>query len=204
MLSSIYKSKFYLASVRKSQIRAAIANPMNKELVVQLQSYLDNVVDKDDVMPKDSEDIAPEGKNTESKDKNTNKKHSSAPKTKGGATSPPLSFHDAGEDTEESVTEEAPPVEEKATAESSYKADTTISTDVLMGQLNVVTDTSGVSRIEIHDEEVWIYYQDSVNLNNIIDSVIKTVNSAGYPLEFNRFARTNNAIVFMITRKVIS
>ena len=61
MLSSIYKSKFYLASVRKSQIRAAIANPMNKELVVQLQSYLDNVVDKDDVMPKDSEDIAPEG-----------------------------------------------------------------------------------------------------------------------------------------------
>lgn len=204
MLSSIYKSKFYLASVRKSQIRAAIANPMNKELVVQLQSYLDNVVDKDDVMPKDSEDIAPEGKNAESKGKNIDKKHSSAPKTKGGATSPPLSFHDVGEDTEEPVIEDAPPVEEKAATESSCKADTAISTDVLMGQLNVVTDTSGVSRIEIHDEEVWIYYQDSINLNNIIDSVIKTVNSAGYPLEFNRFARTNNAIVFMITRKVIS
>ena len=40
-LEAIFASKLYRASSRQSELKAAINNPMNKELVIQLQSYLD-------------------------------------------------------------------------------------------------------------------------------------------------------------------
>lgn len=72
--------------------------------------------------------------------------------------------------------------------------------DAIKGTLNVRDDTKGVSRIFIKDDELWIYYQDKINLNSVMEPVIAVLNSTGFTnLEFNRLARTENAIVFQIS-----
>lgn len=71
--------------------------------------------------------------------------------------------------------------------------------DPLKGSLNARQDTCGVNRIIKRDDELWVYYDDKVNLNNVMGSVIELVNALGYNnLEFNRLARSDNAIVFQI------
>ena len=46
-----------------------------------------------------------------------------------------------------------------------------------------------------------IHYNDSINLNNVMEPVISLLSNAGYSyLQFNRLARTENAIVFMINK----
>ena len=70
----------------------------------------------------------------------------------------------------------------------------------LKGTLNARSETSGVSRIAIKSEELWIYYNDDVNLNSMMPNVIDVLNAANYYyLVFNRLARTDNAIVFDLT-----
>ena len=69
----------------------------------------------------------------------------------------------------------------------------------IKGILNTHADTAGVNRILIRDNEMWIYYNDDINLNNIMPNVIELLRSANYTyLEFNRLARSDNAIVFEI------
>lgn len=69
----------------------------------------------------------------------------------------------------------------------------------IKGILNTHADTAGVNRILIKDNEMWIYYNDDINLNNIMPNVIELLRSANYTyLEFNRLARSDNAIVFEI------
>ena len=43
-----------------------------------------------------------------------------------------------------------------------------------------------------------VYYEDSINLNKVMASAIETLNNLDYGLEFNRLARSDNAIVFLI------
>lgn len=75
-----------------------------------------------------------------------------------------------------------------------------IDPDAIKGTLNVREDTKGVSRIFIKDDELWIYYQDKINLNSVMEPVIVVLNGTGFTnLEFNRLARTENAIVFQIS-----
>jgi len=75
-----------------------------------------------------------------------------------------------------------------------------VDTDAIKGTLNVREDTKGVSRIFIKDDELWIYYQDKINLNSVMEPVISVLNGTGFTnLEFNRLARTENAIVFQIS-----
>lgn len=70
----------------------------------------------------------------------------------------------------------------------------------IKGTLNVRDDTKGVSRIFVKDKELWIYYQDKINLNSVMEPVIEVLNGTGFTnLEFNRLARTENAIVFEIS-----
>ena len=72
-----------------------------------------------------------------------------------------------------------------------------IDAEVIKGTLNLRDDTAGVSRIQIKDNEFWIYYQDKINLNSVMEPVINVLNASGFTrLEFNRLARTANAIVF--------
>lgn len=69
----------------------------------------------------------------------------------------------------------------------------------IKGTLNVRSDTAGVNRVAIKNDELWIYYNDDVNLNNVLANVINVINAANYKyFEFNRLARTDNAIVFTV------
>lgn len=68
----------------------------------------------------------------------------------------------------------------------------------IKGTLNARQDCFGVNRVMVKDNELWIYYNDDINLNNVMTNVIELFNSAGYTyLEFNRLARSANAIVFV-------
>lgn len=73
----------------------------------------------------------------------------------------------------------------------------------IKGTLNAKDNTSGVSRVGVKDDkEVWIYYNDSVNLNDVMVPVIEQMNASGYTyLEFNRLARSDNAVVFVVLRE---
>lgn len=65
--------------------------------------------------------------------------------------------------------------------------------------LNDQEDAQGVVRVDIDDKDVWIYYDDKVNLNDVLDNVISIIKSNGYDmLKFSRLARTDNAVVFDI------
>lgn len=69
----------------------------------------------------------------------------------------------------------------------------------IRGLLNLRAETEGVSRIVYNDDkaEMWIHYNDSVNLNNILDAVLDLISVSGYYyLGFSRLARSDNAIVF--------
>lgn len=73
----------------------------------------------------------------------------------------------------------------------------------IKGTLNAKDDTSGVSRVGVKDDkEVWVYYNDNVNLNDVMVPVIEQMNASGYTyLEFNRLARSDNAVVFVVLRE---
>lgn len=70
----------------------------------------------------------------------------------------------------------------------------------IKGYLNSQKDTQGVSRIrEKENNELWLYYNDNINLNDVMGSVIEALNKPGYTyLEFNRLARSDNAMVFIV------
>lgn len=71
----------------------------------------------------------------------------------------------------------------------------------IKGTLNSQQLTCGVTRVAVKDDEVWCYYNDSVNLNEVMVEAIDLVSKAGYSyLEFNRLARSDNAIVFVIIK----
>lgn len=71
----------------------------------------------------------------------------------------------------------------------------------IKGTLNSQQLTCGVTRVAVKNDEVWCYYNDSVNLNEVMVEAIDLVSKAGYSyLEFNRLARSDNAIVFVIIK----
>lgn len=76
-----------------------------------------------------------------------------------------------------------------------------IDLNVLKATLNSREDTAGVTRVAEKENEIWIYYKDEINLNNIMTDVIEFImNTAEYKcFTFNRLARSDNAIVFVTT-----
>ena len=69
----------------------------------------------------------------------------------------------------------------------------------LMAILNSSDITKGVRRVNAtQDSELWIYYNDDVNLNHVMESVISSVNTCCPNVEFSRLARTYNAVVFSV------
>lgn len=84
--------------------------------------------------------------------------------------------------------------------QASYCDNIRIDSEILKGTLNSRDDTKGVSRVNYKDDELWVYYQDKVNLNSIMEPVISVLNASNFSyLEFNRLARSSNAIVFEVT-----
>lgn len=220
-MKSIFACKLYRSSLRKDKIKAALADPVNAELVQQLATYLDEeyqvpvVDDTEDV--KDDSSTSAEDSTTSSRSPSTSS-HLSP-----GHSSSPDDFEDI--DTEDGEGEELDNLEDtdvnledendnsdisestnvhgqNISASITLTDEETLSTIVeqIKGTLNMKDDTSGVIRVRIKDSELWIHYNDNVNLNNVMTPSVELLESSGYHyLEFNRLARSENAIVFQIS-----
>jgi len=229
MFDAIYACKLYRASDRKDKIQAAFENPINSELVSQLSKALDEEYKKPELLIKNYEekkqrkeqeaaqesqandsgaDIDPtEGHSPE--DMSAARPHRSAPPASG-----PNNTNDSSESNDDLPSSESNDSTDNETVEESTNIQgTTILgslprekfqdmkqvSEQLKNMLNFKDSTQGVSRILAKEDELWIYYNDDINLNNVMDNVITTLNISGYDyLEFNRLARSDNAIVFQI------
>jgi len=207
-MKAIYASKLFRASTRKEKIRAALSDPINVELVKQLRSYLD----KDELASLDSEpendvedvNVADTGNVEETSESDSDEvSRSSSP---GGSPHHHLSkmmkdddlgtvdegFSDLEEPSDTSDTSDDESVEEAVDINNPV-TDENVS-DTIQATLNSNPDTEGVRRVNDKGSEFWIYYNDDVNLNDVMECVISECEK--HDLDFNRFARTENAIVF--------
>lgn len=222
LLKYIYGCKMFRSSSRKNHIKANIANPINVELVQQIQDLTD-----------DSEDTVEKVNPSENKsERKILKGPSSSPS--GGSYSTSLSHgsepseddifipdetdnngnkdenfddSDSLDTSDESVDEDTSDenVDEDTSDENveSSEAITAVVEDELdINQLKSILNESssltyGVSRISERNNEVWVYYNDDVNLNPMLSDIIYAVESSKFKnLEFNRIARSDNAVVF--------
>lgn len=218
-LNTIYACKLYRAHANKDKIKAAMNSPLNVELVQQLSDYL-NEEDLAKLAPPEGSE-ASEGQEP----KNPKLRESEGSPSGGGefsSNSDDEFFNDDGEiaDDEELVDDDSPVVDNDVEVEEStnvsgdsvnsattlYNNDTGTRVlsmpsvaEVLKGTLNSRQDTSGVIRSTVKENELWLHYNDSMNLNTVMVPVIEFMNAAGYSyLNFNRLARSENAIVFEI------
>ena len=102
-----------------------------------------------------------------------------------------------GDEPREDEPREDEPIQESVSITSSVCVDIPI--ESIKGTFNSREDCKGVTRIVVKDTELWIYYNDDTNLNNVMTADVELIAELGYSyLEFNRLARSNNAIVFDI------
>lgn len=218
-MKAIYASKLYISSKYKDKIRANIINPVNTELVKQLSEYLSDeaVEDVIDATPNTEDSSTLQSKDSETAVSVKHKSNSTPkPDTRNiknmSNSDPNASLEDTTEFEDDEIVdngiESGLEDSESAVDESSAVTGTPIEAsdfdiysrvDEIKGLLNSRQDTSSVNRILIKDNEFWIYYNDSINLNNVMGPAIELLNAANYYyLEFNRLARSDNAIVFQI------
>lgn len=217
----------YRSSKHKNKIKAALSNPINSELVIQLKQYLDedDIIDSDEINDS-SDNPSEESKHTKSDEKtvSTKSNYHHAPV---GAPSKSLTdeYKDAEDLFDEDLddSEEKPEDDNKIPEESTQKDDnssediengtqlngdtiqssTSISSmpEEIKGLINSRQDTCGVNRVLCKDCELWIYYEDKINLNTVMGPVIELINAANYTyLDFNRLARSDNAMVFQVNQ----
>lgn len=230
-INRITASKLYKASSRKKKILAAMSDPINLELVQQLDEYIgDEYKPLIDPADSDDSDVEPT-ETTESKPTSDVDRPSPIRSVPSGggklserfgddldaegeadfdATNPDDDWDD--DSTSGTADETTPNSSTKPKAKMKIVAETTsvnpcagvhASIDQLAGELkgtlNARSSTAGVIRAAVKDDELWLYYNDSINLNNVMPTVIDLLNAAGYNyLLFNRLARTDNAMVFTL------
>lgn len=217
-VNAIYGCKLYKASSRKDKIKAGIANPINLELVQQLNEYLDDDYQDEIASKPEPADTQPTD-DTEADDKQDDEKAAIRPSehhSSGGGGSISHSMGDLGggpsfeaESSSESENEPSPEAEPADVGEATKVASQPIMSccdfvsseiDAIVGLLNSREDSAGICRSIVKDNELWLHYKDSINLNNVMEPVIALLNASNYNmLDFNRLARTENAIVFSIT-----
>jgi hypothetical protein len=222
MLDKIYASTLFKASKNKAAIRSALQSPVNAELVQQLRSYLDDeVVEELTAVPEEVEDteniteVDQQLDDTSSDNEETAEPEAVAETPSTKSTSKPATFTSKSDhmndlkEFENNMNEEPAQsaesktdVEEVASensVESSVMIQNKLDLEALQGTLNAREDTAGVSYILQKDDELWIHYNDSVNLNNVMENVIMLLRDLCYDnLVFNRLARSANAVVFEI------
>ena len=231
-LQRIYSSKLYVTSTRKDRIHAAMQDPINAELVQQLSDYLDDEGQAELNQAIAEEKAEEQAESAEAAPVTPGSDSAPAPSHSGGSSRPSFSGNVlkdfGGEDPLEPtdpiaddigeggapVQESNEPVEEATQISgTAIKAATAIiwttlddvisDCETIKGTLNVREETTGVSRLQVKDNELWIFYNDDANLNDKMIDVIEVLNAAGYTyLKFNRLARSNNAIVFDISLTV--
>lgn len=189
---------------------------VNKELVMQLKSYLsdesiDDIDKGDDINIKDDDVKVDEHKESDDKSKKSNVVKKDATNVKSDVDDSDDSFVEPEVDaTEQESNEEIDNPEDLNSATNVgnlfVNADSTplivgsntdTDYDTIMSMLNNNDSTSGVDYIlSRNGNELWIYYNDDVNLYDKMSQVIKMFDSSKYM--FNRLARSYNAIVLDI------
>lgn len=227
-MANILASKLFLTSSRQKEILSAIKDPINSELVSQMKDYLDEEFISPEYLGDNSvEDIPADtssegGSSGESSGGGAARRSSGGGSFGGGGFSAGLGENymdddiddnsegestDSAEGAEGEETSDTPEdnvVDDNSGSEINTATSIEIPLDAIKGALNSREDCSGVIRIAEKDNELWIYYNDDINLNNVMTSVIDVLNSSSYSyLEFNRLARSNNAIVFDILRQSV-
>ena len=221
MVSAIFASKLYQASSRKDRIHSAYMNPLNAELVQQIDSYVSpkyqKLLEPEEQELADSQnlDTANTGEDDDRSSYGSSYSGGGGSSFSGGGVPGMItdeSDNSSGDDIETDDVDVEPagdessePQEDESVEQSTVIAssctekDVAVEVDTIKGSLNVKDETSGVTRVRVKDKELWIYYQDSINLNSVMPDVIDTMNALCYTyLEFSRLARTDNAIVFDI------
>ena len=200
--AAIYASKVFQCSKRQTEIRNKIESSGNIELLQQLIGDLDEEFQTVNTVAPELNDQ----KDTKESDSNqTDDSVETNEPTKSPSVGQPVSFTPSSEKEEpdDNSESEEPDQESEDKVQEPVEESTKIHViplDEIKGTLNHVADTAGVSRIEMKDHELWIFYNDEVNLNNIMTEAIELLNNTGYTyLSFNRLARSNNAIVFEIS-----
>lgn len=202
LLPIIASSFVVKSSSRKDDILAAFKNPINTELVEQLVSYLDDKYTQPvDRHPEPVEpEVQPDAE--QSDDSGNMEPIRPTPPRGGGEPSLASLFGDDVDDSFEGPAEEPSGGEESTLDEPEALVEpepeipsaVAVSTlDSIHATLNECPNTAGIRASRQLGDEMWLYYQDTINLNKIMESVIEAVPDNW---EFNRLARSNNAIVF--------
>lgn len=174
-------------------------------------SGADFIVDEDidpskDLVTMDDLDVGKSSSKSSGGSKKSSRSHSSSmplgPKPKLGPDSDKMPDSPATDVSDEEP--EAPKEEpEEAAASTKVTSCTEVDLTVIKDSLNNREDTHGVARVAEKENEIWIYYKDEINLNNVMTEVIEYLLNAGFrSLEFNRLARSDNAIVFVKVESV--
>lgn len=206
MLEAIYSCKMYKNSKNKSKINAAIQNPVNQELVKQLSKYIDDVKYKDTEDDLSKVSTIPNSTHSDSNhdasvedtkvDKSESAKskftHVSNRQVREFVPSQPSDTSENSIDTEEVEPSEVNDVKDEPFEEVESNTDI----NDFKQMLNDTDNISGVNRTQKKNNEFWIYYNDNINLNNIMGDVIEFCCSRDSNLQFNRLARSENALVF--------
>lgn len=229
-MNAIFASKLYAASSRKDHIRAALSDPLNKELVQQLRSYLSEDT-KEEISEPAQESFeehyaAPDGWEEDEKPSSGHRvdsapRHTTPPSggsghlTESWDNANDLDLPDASGDDladapepDQVQNDAAAPEVQDSIPDETAEASTAI-TGVDEGQMTIPPDAElqellksqeqcpGVRKVSLQGDEIWVYYSDNINLNNVMEPTISAL--ASYPnIEFNRLARTYNAVVFTV------
>lgn len=204
-MKQIYACKLYKSSNRKQKIQSALANPINQPLVKQLREYLDDEYIRKDILEPESIQ--------EKEERIHEEEPAGDDKLEGKGTGTPIvpktSEHDSNlpEQVDDSLDElETQKDEEddegvKSSIQASLQSISVIDINSLKGLMNSVDNTSGIIRVKHDNEkhELWLYYNDSVNLNDVMTPVIELLEASNYYyLTFSRLARSANAMVFEV------
>lgn len=211
-LKIIYSSKLYKASSRKDKIRANINNPINVELVQQIADYVDANEPKqlDTKVNEPSESVVKRSDHPAPNRGADKINHSSESDVSPSDDIEPMPGLIVDEETISDEPQPAQPEDESAEEinESEKLTDDTVqgaegicsSIDInqIKDELNDSPLTEGVIRVANKAREIWVYFNDNTNLNDIMVNVIDSIFSRyGAQLEFNRLARSENAMVFI-------
>lgn len=192
----------YKSSTRKSKIQAALSNPVNQPLVTQLRSYLDDEYRKEEILEPDIE--MKKEKGSPVKDEHIDESSKDDKKVIDDNTK----FSNPNGDKEDIDVEDADKGNDSSEDDNNVNSSkkfairSSIDLDSLKGTMNAVSDTCGVQRVKIDEDkkELWVYYNDDINLNDIMTPLIELLESSSYNyLIFNRLARSGNAVVFEIS-----
>lgn len=220
-MRAILASRMIHSSEQMDTVKSAIDDPVNTELVQQLESYLsddgkrilkDAYADKErkaeSEIKKDADEQISDEIDSEIPDPSgigrpgIPARFSDRPSMQQDMDTPDLpgDFTEDSENSEETEVESTSKVYGKPVTASSDipEADVAGKITGLKEFLNMNSSTAGADRIVIKDDEIWIHFNDSINLNNIMLPAIEMMMTP-YPwLAFNRLARSENAMVFVI------